>query len=163
MGQFEDEAALRRLASLYCTAVDDGDADAMAGLFIPQGSLIVYPAGTSWGATPLRRWDQKQGFQKLIETLRQSYSKWVHFLGNHWADVRDGEAVGEAYLFACHLKAQSADPVEETAIIRYRDFYVRIPEGWRFRERHAFRQWTTSRPIGQSPHLMDVALSSKPK
>lgn len=155
----DDFVAMRQLASVYCSAVDDGDADRMAALFVPDGRLIVYPAGAMPGSSePLRRWEGAAGFSKLIAVLRQSYLRWVHFLGNHWVEGDGDTAQGEAYLFACHLRQGANGEEEEVAIIRYRDQYIRTADGWRFRERHAYRQWTTLRSIDARQHEIDTAL-----
>ena len=157
----DDHVAMRDLAARYCSAVDDGDAARMAGLFVPEGRLIVYPAGTRPGdeVLPLREWRGVTGFARLIGILSDTYLRWVHFLGNHWVDIGGDRAAGEAYLFACHLR-QGADgrEEEEVAIIRYRDRYVRTEGEWRFETRRAYRQWTTVRPIDSGSHEIDVAL-----
>jgi hypothetical protein len=155
----DDLVAMRQLASVYCSAVDDGNAERMASLFVPNGQLIVYPAGSQPGsAEPMRHWEGIAGFSKLIGVLGQSYLRWVHFLGNHWVEVNGDTAHGEAYLFACHLRAGDDGEQEEVAVIRYRDNYVRTADGWRFGERHAYRQWTTLRPIDVRQHVIDIAL-----
>lgn len=159
MLNFEDCVATRQLASIYCSAVDDGNAERMASLFVPNGQLVVYPSGSIPGsAEPLRRWEGAAGFSKLIAVLGQSYLRWVHFLGNHWVEVNGDTAQGEAYLFACHLRAGDNGEEEEVAVIRYRDNYVRTADGWRFSERHAYRQWTTLHPIDVRRHVIDTAL-----
>jgi hypothetical protein len=163
MSNFEDYVATRQLASIYCSAVDDGNTERMASLFVPNGQLIVYSVGSAPGsAEPLRRWEGAEGFGKLITVLGQSYLRWVHFLGNHWVEVNGDTAQGEAYVFACHLRAGDNGEEEEVAVIRYRDNYVRTVEGWRFSERHAYRQWTTLRGIDARQHGIDTALHGTP-
>ena len=88
-------------------------------------------------------------------------TRWVHFLGNHWVDIDGDRASGEAYTMACHLRRTGAAQEEEVALIRYRDFYRRTDDGWRFTERHAFRQWTTTRPINAARHEIDLALHGR--
>lgn len=156
-----DRLDVRRLADVYCSAVDDGDAARMASLFTADGRLVVYAPGASPGSgEPLRRWDGEPGFARLISVLAESYERWVHFLGNHWVDFDDDRASGEAYLFACHLRraADGASLEEEVAVIRYIDYYVRTADGWRFEERNAQRQWTTVRPVSASQHEIDAVL-----
>ncbi len=56
MTEIEDTLALRRLADVYCSAVDDGDDERMASLFSDDGRLVVYPPGAWPGeAEPLDR------------------------------------------------------------------------------------------------------------
>src|SRR5271169_3382576 len=113
----EDDVALRRLVCIYCTYVDDGDAERMAGLFVTGGRLIVYPVGARPGsAEPLRHWEGVEGFRKLIAVLGQSYLRWVHFLGNNWVDVEGDNATGEAYLLAHHLRVSGERQEEEVAV-----------------------------------------------
>lgn len=157
----ETLATLRRLADVYCSAVDDGDADLMASLFVPDGELVVYEPGAWPGkGEPLRRWDL-EGFRRLIGVLQQSYVRWMHFLGNHWADVDGDTAHGQAYLQACHLREVDGRLEEEVAMIRYLDHYVRADNGWRFVERNACRQWTTVRPVHSGQHEIDAALHGR--
>jgi hypothetical protein len=163
MTQFEAHAEMRRLADVYCSAVDDGDADRMGALFVSGGRLVVYPPGAWPGEVePLRQWDGVEGFRRLLAVLEKSYLRWVHFLGNHWVEIDGDTATGEAYLFACHLRT---DPEgvqeEEVAMIRYKDHYLRTDDGWRFTERNACRQWTTVRPVSAGQHEIDAALHGR--
>jgi len=160
VGVTEDFVALRRLADRYCSAVDDGEADKMASLFTADGELVVYPPGTRPGTEePLRRWCGADGFRRLLAVLDESYVRWVHFLGNHWAEVDADQATGEAYLFACHLRdGADGGQEEEVALIRYFDHYQRVDGSWRFAQRNACRQWTTVRPLSGAPHVIDHAL-----
>jgi hypothetical protein len=151
----EDQLALRRLADVYCSAVDDGDAALMASLFAPGGRLVVYQPDRP---EPLRAWQGAEDFARLISVLTESYERWVHFLGNHWVEIDGDTATGQAYLLACHLRQGTSGQEEEIAVIRYRDSYVRTDDGWRFQERQAHRQWTTVRPVSESRHEIDVAL-----
>jgi hypothetical protein len=162
MSDIDSALAIRRLADVYCSAVDDGDPELMASLFAPGGQLVVYEPGSWPGAgEPLRRWD-RDGFRKLIAVLAQSYVRWVHFLGNHWADIDGERATGQAYLLACHLRAAAdGQAEEEVAVIRYRDSYVLTDDGWRFQERNACRQWTTVRPVASSQHEIDAVLHGR--
>ena len=155
----EDEVATRRLASVYCSAVDNGDAERMASLFVPDGRLVVYAPGCRPGSgEPLRHWQGAGDFARLISVLQQSYVRWVHFLGNHWVDIKGDRADGEAYLLACHLRDGTGGQEEEVAVIRYQDAYIRTRDGWRFEERNACRQWTTVRPVSDSRHEIDAVL-----
>ena len=163
MSSVEDLVALRRLADLYCSAVDDGDAKRMASLFADGGELVVYAPGARPGkGEPLRRWGGAENFERLLTTLEQNYVRWVHFLGNHWAEVNGDQAFGEAYLLACHLRGGEGAQEEEVAVIRYVDRYVRVDGNWRFGQRNACRQWTTVRPVSTSRHAIDTALRESP-
>jgi hypothetical protein len=161
MTEFEDQVATRRLATVYCSAVDNGDAELMESLFVGGGQLVVYAPGSKPGVgEPLRHWQELDGFRKLIATLQQSYVRWAHFLGNHWVEVGGDQAIGEAYLMACHLRQSADAQVEEVAIIRYQDSYVRTSSGWRFAQRNACRQWTTVRPVTTTRHEIDAVLQA---
>jgi hypothetical protein len=161
MSSIEGTVALRRLADVYCTAVDDGDADLMGSLFVPEGELVVYEPGARPGhGEPLRRWDV-DGSHRLIAVWGDSYLRWVHFLRSHWTEIDGDRAPGQAYLQACHLRERDGAMEEEVAIIRYRDSYVRMPEGWRFVQRNACRQWTTVRPVSTGQHDIDAAIHGR--
>jgi hypothetical protein len=135
-----DRLALRSLASRYASAVDDGDAAALAACFAPGGRLVVYEPGAD---SPLRTWERPDGFQRLVEVLRTTYARTFHLIGSHWCDVEDDAAAGETYCLACHLRRTPEGEFEEVAVIRYKDEYLRTREGWRFKQRSAYRQWTT--------------------
>jgi hypothetical protein len=162
MSGVDDHVACRRLADVYCSAVDDGDAPRMASLFHPVAKLVVYRPG-DWPGTaePLRQWDGEEGFSRLLSVLAESYERWVHFLGNHWVEIDGDRAAGEAYLLACHLRKTGDVEEEEVAVIRYKDFYVRTADGWRFSERNACRQWTTVRPVNAGQHEIDARLHGR--
>jgi hypothetical protein len=134
----------------------------MASLFHPVAKLVVYRPG-DWPGTaePLRQWDGEEGFARLLAVLSESYERWVHFLGNHWVEIDGDSAAGEAYLLACHLRKTGDVEEEEVAVIRYKDFYVRSAEGWRFSERNACRQWTTVRPVSAGQHEIDARLHGR--
>lgn len=162
MTELDDHVATRRLADVYCSAVDDGDADRMAALFSADGRLVVYRPG-DWPGTgePLRRWNGREGFARLLTVLADSYLRWVHFLGNHWIDVDGDRASGEAYLLAHHLRDGERGLEEEVAVIRYKDHYVREAGKWLFEERNACRQWTTLRPVSSGQHEIDAVLHGR--
>ena len=147
--------ATRQLASVYCSAVDDGDPERVVSLFVPGGGLSVYGRGKD---TPMARLCGVDDFRRLTDALARSYVRWVHFLGNHWVESDGETAEGETYLMACHLRDVDGTHVEEVAVLRYRDEYVRTADGWRFAERHARRQWTSGRPLGETRHAIDAAM-----
>lgn len=158
----QDEGALRRLAAIYCSYVDDGEAEKMAALFAPGGKLVVYRPGAKLGQDPpLRTWEGVDGFAKLIDALGQSYARWVHFLGNHWVDISGDRASGETYTIASYLRETEQGNVEEVNLIRYRDFYLRTDVGWRFEARHAFRQWGSIRPVNGAAHELDAVVHGR--
>lgn len=166
----EDEAALRKLVSIYCSAVDDRDGARMASLFKPAGALIVFAQGTLPGVdTPLRTWTGAAGFAKLIATLEQTYATWIHFVGNHWANVNGDEAEGETYCLAAGAtRADSengrdghAGAREELTFFRYKDSFIRTSAGWRFNRRLACKQWETVTPITAVAHKLDTVLLAR--
>jgi SnoaL-like protein len=156
MTDFEDQVAMRRLADMYCSAVDDGDAEAMAALFVPDGRLVVFAPGTGPGdGEPIGILHGVADFARLMASLKKSYVRWLHVLGGHWVTVDGDRATGDSTLTANHLRD---DDTEEVALYRYQDHYVRTAEGWRFRERNACRQWTTVRPVTPATHAVDTGM-----
>jgi hypothetical protein len=158
----EDDVALRKLVSVYCSYVDDGDAERMFSLFAPKGRLVVYTPGSKVGVdAPLRQWEGIEGFSKLIGALGKSYVRWVHFLGNHWVDIAGDRASGETYCIASHLRESPEGNFEEVNLIRYQDVYVRTSEGWCFETRNACQQWGTVRPVNAAKHELDAVIHGR--
>jgi hypothetical protein len=121
----------------------------------------VYEPGASPGAgDPLREWNIHT-FSTLLGTLKRSYVRWVHFVGNHRVDIDADTASGQTYLFACHLRDRAGALEEEVAVIRCYDRFVQTAAGWRFAERDICRQWTTLRPVESGQLEIDAQLHGR--
>jgi hypothetical protein len=143
-----DLLELRRLVDAYASAVDERDGAAMAALFVPDGSLLVYEAGSDELAFSY------QGHAELATVateMERLYTRTFHFVGNFVCDIDGDRATGSPYCVAQHLRDDGRGPQVVVMPVRYRDTYVRTPEGWRFEQRICTVQWRERRPANQWP------------
>jgi len=124
-GKFEDEMEIRALAAAYADATNRRDADGMAAVMAPDGSIEKPGYG-----------DPVQGREKILKRYRrlqrerdflcqQIHSGVVHVAG----DV----ATARWWFSETKLAVGSEDWL--TMIGVYQDECVRLPEGWRFARR----------------------------
>lgn len=134
------DAELRALSERYAAAADDGDADAFAAVFTPDGRLAVhYPADGDDPSTDLRG---AEALAAVPGRLTERYDRTFHLLGQ---STHDGDA-GLVYCVAHHLsRAEGTDTV---MYLRYRDRYRRGEDGaWRIAERIGRVEWTETHPV----------------
>lgn len=131
------ERACESLSIAYARAVDFRDYEALVGLFVSDGSLIV--------GRELKGQDAiRASLMSRPDALRSR-----HVLTNSFIDVLNAhEARGIAYLTLYRHQGDAslgAGPVDfagPAAVGHYEDRFVETPEGWRFRSRRlhlAFR------------------------
>jgi uncharacterized protein (TIGR02246 family) len=145
------EEELRDLSTEYAAAADERDGQRFAGVFTPDGELVV-----------LRPQDQhrpvstRSGRQQLAESTDalSRYARTFHQVSNHRYRIGDGEAWGEVLCTAHHasLTPGESDPGAATGtdvvwVIRYRDTYRHTGPAWRIARRELHLQWVEERPI----------------
>jgi hypothetical protein len=144
-----DLLALRARVDRYAVAVDARDRDGFAGLFTPDGALAVYE--TDDGAPPVVEYAGPDALRSVMDLL-SGFSTTFHLMANHLAVVAGDEGTGDVYCMAHHIvEAEDGGETDLVMYIRYRDSYVRTPEGWRFARRDVMRQWTEERPAARRP------------
>lgn len=143
-----DELELRRLVEAYAIAVDSGDGDTLAQLFVPDGALLVYDADTGEQTYSYRG---RAELATLPRELEGIYIRTFHLVGNVVCDVQDDSATGTPYCVAHHLRDDGRGPQIVVTPVRYRDTYRRTAEGWRFVERICTVLWRERRPLVQWP------------
>jgi catechol 2,3-dioxygenase-like lactoylglutathione lyase family enzyme len=143
-----DLLELRRLVDAYASAVDDGDGAGMAALFVPDGRLLVYEAGSDELAYSYRGPAELANVAAEMERL---YTRTFHFVGNFVCEIDGDGATGTPYCVASHLRDDGRGPQIVVMPVRYRDTYVRTPDGWRFEERICTVQWRERRLAIQWP------------
>lgn len=114
--RIEDRQAIEDLAVRYCVAIDDGDYNALVGMYTEDATL-----------------GQAVGAQAVVDTLRSirdTYGRTIHTPEAHAVDFDDdGEATG---LVLSHAELDIGGTTVHTAI-RYVDRYRRGDDGrWRF-------------------------------
>jgi len=143
-----DLLELRQLVDAYAAAVDDGDGAAMAALFVPDGALLVYEAGSDELSYSYRGPAELETVALEMERL---YERTFHFVGNFVCTIDGDRATGTPYCVAQHLRDDGRGPQIVVMPVRYRDTYVRTPDGWRFEERICTVQWRERRLAVQWP------------
>jgi hypothetical protein len=143
-----DLLELRRLVEAYAVAVDDGDGDGLARLFVTDGALLVFDADSGeqtyayHGAAELAL---------LPKELAEIYIRTFHLVGNVVCEIEGDTATGTPYCLAHHLRDDGRGPQIVVMPVRYRDSYLRTPEGWRFVERLCTVLWRERRAPIQWP------------
>ncbi len=143
-----DFLALRQLVDTYAAAVDDRDGEAMARLFVPEGKLIVYEAGSS---EPAFSYLSPAEIATVAAEMERLYVRTFHFVGNFTCAVEGDTATGAPYCVAYHLREDGRGSQIVLMPVRYRDAYLRTLDGWRFVERLCTIQWRERRPANQWP------------
>jgi hypothetical protein len=146
-----DEAALRELAARYATAVDAGDADRFAALFLPEGRIRMFRPGD--GAVPSVDIAGLDDLRAIPASLARRYTATFHFVGHAVYEAPtgpDGDAAGTVYCLAHHLNREAG--TDHVMHIQYRDRYRRNRQGeWRIVSREGAIPWTETRLVDALP------------
>lgn len=137
-GDADERLALRGLVDAYAQSVDARDADRFAGLFAPDGELVVFEPEEAEPSISWRGPDELREVMKLLS----SYSTTFHLMANHTCEIDGDMATGEVYCLAHHLTEEGAAGDNTLMVIRYRDRYAKLDDAWRFARRDVMRQWT---------------------
>jgi uncharacterized protein (TIGR02246 family) len=137
-GDADERLALRGLVDAYAHSVDARDADRFAGLFAPDGELVVFEPEEAEPSISWRGPDELREVMKLLS----SYSTTFHLMANHTCEIDGDMATGEVYCLAHHLTEEGAAGDNTLMVIRYRDRYAKLDDAWRFARRDVMRQWT---------------------
>jgi hypothetical protein len=143
-----DVVQLRLLVDAYASAVDDGDGDGMAALFVPGGELLVYEAETGEQSFAYRG---PAELATVAAEMRRLYVRTFHFIGNFACTVDGDRATGRPYCIAYPLRDDGRGPQVVTMPVRYDDTYLRTSDGWRFEQRICTVQWRERRLAIQWP------------
>ena len=121
----EDVEAIRKLKAAYCDACDDDhNGDAVAALFVPDGT---------WGPVgrpPHSGHDEIRAFMYSVRN-RGQIARSAHQIFNPVIEV-DGDTATGRWRFLMMYTA-----TDDTSFVRiigtYDDTYVRVGDGWKFR------------------------------
>ena len=142
--QVSDILELKDLALRYAQAVDGRNAEALCALFEEDGVID--------GSGYLARGHGE--ISRITSLLSKRYQATFHSVQNHTIRLAGDEAEGEVYALSHHLRKEPDDSlVDYVMVMRYRDRYVRGPQGWRFRQRHILLDWTETRPAERPAQL----------
>jgi SnoaL-like domain len=128
------EAQLRDLAVRYATAADSRDPGGFTKTFFPDATVTVVMGEKSQTISG------HEELRAIPERLKW-YDRTFHQLGQSSYRVRRGDATGQVYCTANHLRAG----VNTVMYIRYEDAYGRDATGeWLIRSRLVVVEWTES-------------------
>ncbi|MHB8438913.1 MAG: nuclear transport factor 2 family protein [Acidimicrobiales bacterium] len=126
---FIDYTAIRELTARYNRFFDDGDAEAFADTFTPDGEMVVTGGFTMAGR------------DRLVQMCKRTPFGVVHVTVDPIIDIQGDHAVQEVTILVLQRPAPGApegkllSTLERTG--RYRDELVRTAGGWRFSRRTA--------------------------
>ena len=122
--RLRDQLEIRELTARYNRAFDDGDADAYAATFVPDGSME---------ATGIPR---AEGHDALKGLVRQTPYGIVHITTDPIIEIDGDRAVQHCTLIVAN-RHEDRSPVTFGTTGRYDDELVRTADGWRFTSRVA--------------------------
>jgi SnoaL-like domain len=119
--QLVDEAAIRRLFSLYCHRIDEYDVEEQGKLFTENCRFIL-------------KYDQepvavgREAFKQMSRDTQSVYSQTCHIISNLLMDIDGDTANVSCYAVAWHKKIEDGDTV--VVWFRYVDRVVRHGSEW---------------------------------
>ena len=138
-----DTLAIRSLVDAYASAVDNGDGEAFAELFEPDG---VIERGAASEVSPARVHRGRAELTPIPGNLAGKYDRTFHFVGNHASTIDGDTAAGVTYCLAHHLNIDRHGSIDHVMFIRYLDDVRRGSDGrWRFSKRKLVVEWTETR------------------
>jgi hypothetical protein len=147
MADRADELELRALAAHYANAVDDGNSEEFAAVFLPDAQLIVQQGDSVMS--------DRSGHDKLARVpqfTRSRFDRTFHFLGQSLYDIGASDATGVVYCLAHHLNRNEFGGTDHVMHIRYRDNYRRDAAGvWKIARRLVMIEWTETRTANSPP------------
>ena len=124
-----ERTRIRELTARYNRAFDDGDAEAFAATFTPDGVMEVVGGPTTTGRAA------------LAEMCRHTPYGIVHVTVDAIVEVDGDRAVQDVTVMVLQRPKPDAGPDERISRLdrsgRYHDELVRTPQGWRFSKRTA--------------------------
>lgn len=149
-GVLNDERELAALCVSYAGAVDGGDGDRLAGLFVEDGELVIPKVPSDLRPVLVRKGSET--LRTIPDGLRR-FAKTFHEVLNREFTIEGGTATGIVYCVAHHVTASGGEGAEATGgtdavwYIRYLDDYRRTAAGWRIVRRELHLQWVEERPV----------------
>ena len=163
--RFDERAATEELQALsteYGAAADDRDGERFAGLFVPDGELVVPNLPDDLRPVIVR---SGHDFLRQVPDRLRIYARTFHQVTNHrYAfDGAGGTATGTVLCVAHHASAggtgsgtgssTGSSGTDTVWFIRYHDTYRLTGSGWRFARRELHLQWVEERAIA-SPGIL---------
>lgn len=133
----QDEAAIRRAATLYAMGADRRDKSIWSQV-LSEDIVIEGPGFRAEGlAANLSN----------LEYLGQLHTRTQHHVTNQLMKIEGDTASGETYCIADHLTEKDGRREILTWAIRYQDLLVRDGDAWRFKSRTLVVDWEETRVL----------------
>ena len=124
-----DRLEILELFARYSWAIDTGDADSYASVFVENGTM----------QGGVRKFQGTEELKRFVSLIWKSDSHTQHWTTNHIFTPNDFGCSAVSYLV--EFKAQSADRSEVAIVGYYKDELTKTENGWRFVHRN-FTAWT---------------------
>ena len=143
----ETRVALRLLVDTYAHHVDQGDTEAVTGLFREEGRLIAHFHPNRDGS-PTVRSGRAEINAALVAGLAP-YLATTHVVGGQFLEAGGDadHARGETVCLAHHIYERDGTRRLLVLAVRYQDDYVRESGVWRFAQRQLRLDWRDDRPV----------------
>lgn len=135
--------AITRVIAHYARFADERRFTEMAGLFVPDGRMLLFrPRSQHPSETP-------QGHDALAAAFGAlcTFETTSHVLAPSLVEVDGDTATAFTRCMAHHISQAPEGRVRFTLADRYEDDLVRTPDGWLFRERRKYTDWTETAPL----------------
>ncbi len=138
-----DRAVLRNLIESYAAFADQGEPESLAGLFTPDGELIV-ALRPGDDATNVRH-----GRAEIASAIANLSRYWgtTHVIGNVLLTLSGDTATGSIGCVAHHFEGLEGQRRDRVLHIRYSDNYLRSEGSWRIARRQLAVIAVENRPL----------------
>jgi hypothetical protein len=142
---------LRNLAERYAAAMDAADPVALAGVFAPDGALIIRTASG-------RRLSEFRGERlgAVARLLGETYASTLHHVTTQIVDVEAG--TGTTWCLAQHV---TRERTLESVGVRYGETFTRVDGEWRFAARDVTALWVKVEPLPRVGLAIDRAVQEE--
>ena len=130
-----DRIAIRDIAYLYATAVDQRDYPLFESIITEDAN--IYGPNFSFDGI-----DEVMTGMRAIEHFKRTF----HAVHNHIVTIEGDLAEGEIYCIANHIYDKEGIERKLDWGIRYQDKYRRTESGWRLYDRELILDWTQDLP-----------------
>ena len=143
LAAIEDRAAISELVHSYAQAVDRKDAEGAAGLFAPDGELVVYPV--AGGVTP----STLKGREQIAHALAglDRYRATFHEVSSQTVELGEDTAATRTACVAHHVTGADGEERDRAWYLHYEDTFRRGPEGWRIARRELRIEFVKESPL----------------
>jgi len=143
MQELLDRAVLRNLVESYASFADAGEPERVAGLFTPDGQLVV---SLTPGAEPTNIRRGRGEIAAAMAALSRYWST-THVIANVMAEISGDTAHGQVGCVAHHIEGLEGQRRDRVLYIRYTDVYAKAEGTWRIAHREVKVVAVENRPL----------------